>query len=68
LQKPKRNRKKESLIYPNIVHVKFTNITGKSKTTNVIWYERNATKKHLRLVTAQYLLIKAQPASGKSRA
>jgi len=51
---------------PNIVHVKYQQ-TGKSKTTNE-YGMREMQQKAFEARTAQYLLIKAPPASGKSRA
>jgi len=39
----KRTRKKESLIMPNIVHVKYQKQVKAKPPTNR-WYERNATK------------------------
>ena len=51
---------------PDIVHVKYQQ-TGKSKSTNE-YGMREMQKKAFEARTAQYLLIKAPPASGKSRA
>lgn len=51
---------------PNIVHVKYQQ-TGKSKSTNE-YGMREMQQKAFEARTAQYLLIKAPPASGKSRA
>jgi superfamily II DNA or RNA helicase len=50
----------------NIVHVKYQR-TGKSKSTNE-YGMREMQQKAFEARTAQYLLIKAPPASGKSRA
>jgi superfamily II DNA or RNA helicase len=50
----------------NIVHVKYQQ-TGKSKSTNE-YGMREMQQKAFEARTAQYLLIKAPPASGKSRA
>ena len=51
---------------PDIVHVKYQQ-TGKSKSTNE-YGMREMQQKAFEARTAQYLLIKAPPASGKSRA
>ncbi len=51
---------------PDIVHVKY-NQTGKSKKTNEFGM-REMQERAFEARTAQYLLIKAPPASGKSRA
>lgn len=51
---------------PDIVHVKYQQ-TGKSKSTNA-YGMREMQQKAFEARTAQYLLIKAPPASGKSRA
>lgn len=51
---------------PDIVHVKYQQ-TGKSKNTNE-YGMREMQQKAFEARTAQYLLIKAPPASGKSRA
>ncbi|WP_240408990.1 hypothetical protein [Flavobacterium psychrotrophum] len=51
---------------PNIVHVQY-NQTGKSKSTNEFGM-REMQARAFEARTAQYLLIKAPPASGKSRA
>lgn len=51
---------------PDIVHVKYQQ-TGKSKSTNELGM-REMQQKAFEARTAQYLLIKAPPASGKSRA
>ena len=51
---------------PDIVHVKYQQ-TGKSKSTNQ-YGMREMQQKAFEARTAQYLLIKAPPASGKSRA
>ncbi|MCL4145261.1 UNVERIFIED_CONTAM: hypothetical protein GTU68_018186 [Idotea baltica] len=51
---------------PDIVHVKYQQ-TGKSKSTNE-YGMREMQQKAFEASTAQYLLIKAPPASGKSRA
>lgn len=51
---------------PDIVHVKYQQ-TGKSKSTNELGM-REMQQKAYEARTAQYLLIKAPPASGKSRA
>lgn len=51
---------------PDIVHVKYQQ-TGKSKSTNE-YGMREMQQKAFDARTAQYLLIKAPPASGKSRA
>lgn len=51
---------------PDIVHVKY-NQTGKSKTTNEFGM-REMQERAFEARTAQHLLIKAPPASGKSRA
>ncbi len=51
---------------PDIVHVKYQQ-TGKSKSTNKLGM-REMQQKAYEARTAQYLLIKAPPASGKSRA
>ncbi len=51
---------------PDIVHVKYQQ-TGKSKSTNESGM-REMQQKAFEARTAQYLLIKAPPASGKSRA
>lgn len=51
---------------PDIVHVKYQQ-TGKSKSTNALGM-REMQEKAYEARTAQYLLIKAPPASGKSRA
>ncbi|MAL59702.1 MAG: ATP-dependent helicase [Flavobacteriaceae bacterium] len=51
---------------PDIVHVKYQQ-TGKSKKTNELGM-REMQQKAFEARTAQYLLIKAPPASGKSRA
>ncbi|MGY0391203.1 DEAD/DEAH box helicase [Bizionia sp. KMM 8389] len=51
---------------PDIVHVKYQQ-TGKSKSTNE-YGMREMQQKAFGARTAQYLLIKAPPASGKSRA
>jgi superfamily II DNA or RNA helicase len=51
---------------PDIVHVKYQQ-TGKSKSTNE-YGMREMQQKVFEARTAQYLLIKAPPASGKSRA
>lgn len=51
---------------PDIVHVKY-NQTGKSKSTNELGM-REMQQRAYEARTAQYLLIKAPPASGKSRA
>jgi superfamily II DNA or RNA helicase len=51
---------------PDIVHVKYQQ-TGKSKSTNPSGM-REMQQKAFEARTAQYLLIKAPPASGKSRA
>ena len=51
---------------PDIVHVKYQQ-TGKSKSTNALGM-REMQQKAFEARTAQYLLIKAPPASGKSRA
>ena len=51
---------------PDIVHVSY-NQTGKSKSTNAFGM-REMQQRAFEARTAQYLLIKAPPASGKSRA
>ena len=51
---------------PNLVHVNY-NQTGKSKSTNALGM-REMQEKAFAGRTAQYLLLKAPPASGKSRA
>ena len=51
---------------PNLVHVTY-NQTGKSKSTNALGM-REMQEKAYEGRTAQYLLLKAPPASGKSRA
>lgn len=51
---------------PDIVHVTY-NQTGKSKSTDALGM-REMQQKAFEAKTAQYLLIKAPPASGKSRA
>ena len=51
---------------PDIVHVTYKQ-TGKSKSTNELGM-REMQQKAFEARTAQYLLIKAPPASGKSRA
>ncbi|AUC84781.1 ATP-dependent helicase [Polaribacter sp. ALD11] len=51
---------------PDIVHIKYQQ-TGKSKSTNE-YGMREMQQKAFEARTAQYLLIKAPPASGKSRA
>lgn len=51
---------------PNIVHVEY-NQTGKSKSTNA-YGMREMQERAFEARTAQHLLIKAPPASGKSRA
>ena len=51
---------------PDIVHVQYEQ-TGKSKSTNELGM-REMQQKAFEARTAQYLLIKAPPASGKSRA
>ena len=51
---------------PNIVHVTY-NQTGKSKSTNMFGM-REMQERAFEARTAQHLLIKAPPASGKSRA
>ncbi|MDB9781525.1 helicase-related protein [Winogradskyella sp.] len=51
---------------PDIVHVKY-NQTGKSKSTNE-YGMREMQERAFEARTAQYILIKAPPASGKSRA
>lgn len=51
---------------PNIVHVEYDQ-TGKSKSTNALGM-REMQEKAYEGKTAQYLLLKAPPASGKSRA
>ena len=51
---------------PDIVHVKY-NQTGKSKKTNEFGM-REMQERAFEARTAQHLLIKAPPASGKSRA
>jgi CRISPR/Cas system-associated endonuclease/helicase Cas3 len=51
---------------PNIVHVTYDQ-TGKSKSTNPLGM-REMQEKAYEGRTAQYLLLKAPPASGKSRA
>jgi len=51
---------------PDIVHVKYQQ-TGKSKSTNELGM-REMQQKAFEARTAQYILIKAPPASGKSRA
>ena len=51
---------------PDLVHVTY-NQTGKSKSTNK-YGMREMQEKAFEARTAQYLLIKAPPASGKSRA
>lgn len=51
---------------PDIVHVKYQQ-TGKSKSTNELGM-REMQQKAFEARSAQYLLIKAPPASGKSRA
>ena len=51
---------------PNLVHVTY-NQTGKSKSTNALGM-REMQEKAFEGRTAQYLLLKAPPASGKSRA
>jgi len=51
---------------PDIVHVKYQQ-TGKSKSTNE-YGMREMQQKAFEARTAQYILIKAPPASGKSRA
>lgn len=51
---------------PNLVHVQY-NQTGKSKSTNALGM-REMQEKAYEGRTAQYLLLKAPPASGKSRA
>ena len=51
---------------PNLVHVKYDQ-TGKSKSTNAFGM-REMQEKAYEGRTAQYLLLKAPPASGKSRA
>lgn len=51
---------------PDIVHVNY-NQTGKSKSTNAFGM-REMQQRAFEARTAQYLLIKAPPASGKSRA
>jgi hypothetical protein len=51
---------------PNLVHVEY-NQTGKSKSTNALGM-REMQEKAYEGKTAQYLLLKAPPASGKSRA
>ena len=51
---------------PNLVHVKY-NQTGNSKSTNALGM-REMQEKAYAGRTAQYLLLKAPPASGKSRA
>jgi len=51
---------------PDLVHVKYQQ-TGKSKKTNALGM-REMQEKAYEGRTAQYLLLKAPPASGKSRA
>ena len=51
---------------PNLVEVNY-NQTGKSKSTNALGM-REMQERAFEARTAQYLLIKAPPASGKSRA
>ena len=51
---------------PNLVHVEYDQ-TGKSKSTNALGM-REMQEKAYEGRTAQYLLLKAPPASGKSRA
>ena len=51
---------------PNLVNVEY-NQTGKSKQTNA-YGMREMQSKAFKGRTAQYLLLKAPPASGKSRA
>jgi superfamily II DNA or RNA helicase len=51
---------------PNLVHVQYDQ-TGKSKSTNLLGM-REMQEKAYEGRTAQYLLLKAPPASGKSRA
>lgn len=51
---------------PDLVHVKYQQ-TGKSKSTNELGM-REMQQKAFEARTAQYILIKAPPASGKSRA
>ena len=51
---------------PNLINVNYKQ-TGKSKSTNALGM-REMQEKAYEGKTAQYLLIKAPPASGKSRA
>jgi hypothetical protein len=51
---------------PNLVHITY-NQTGKSKSKNALGM-REMQEKAYEGRTAQYLLLKAPPASGKSRA
>ena len=62
-KKPEKRRKKQM---PDLVHVTY-NKTGKSKKTNELGM-REMQEKAYEGRSAQYLLLKAPPASGKSRA